>query len=155
MGCSGRPRRFHHSTTLVLLRIVGGWGNNDCELALLRAYTETSTYLDCRICWRIFGYSLPQDPLLNNLGETHVKDPRLAGLLPGGTQLRGVYRGNEYTAQVTQEGKIDVEGREFGAPTTAALSATKGGIRHGWKFWKYIGKDGDWIKLDELRKRQG
>jgi hypothetical protein len=79
------------------------------------------------------------------------KPPALKGLLPAGSELRVTFKGKPYVATVDVEGRISVEGQVFNSPSMAAIHIT-GGAKDGWLFWKYQDKDGNWVKLDMLRK---
>lgn len=71
-----------------------------------------------------------------------------AGLLSPGTILEATYKGEQYLAEVTHDGRLDVEGRLFESPTAAAQSVMSGKL-NGWKYWRVLDGPG----LMELRWR--
>ena len=79
------------------------------------------------------------------------KSPGLHGLLPANSQLKAIYKGKEYTAQVDDQGRIIIDGLTFNSPSPAATHVTKG-PKDGWIFWKCQAPDGKWELLDQLRK---
>jgi hypothetical protein len=79
------------------------------------------------------------------------KPPALNGLLPAGRELKVIFKGKAYEAIVGNEGQIIIEGHNFNSPSSAAFHIT-GAPKDGWLFWKYLDKDGNWVKLDKLRK---
>ncbi len=79
--------------------------------------------------------------------------PPLKGLLPPGTQLKRVYKGQEYVAQIDAEGKVHVEKEVYNSPSVAAIRITSRPT-NGWTFWRYQDKEGQWVKIDELRLKR-
>jgi len=78
------------------------------------------------------------------------RTPILSGMIRGGTILKSVFKGKDYTAEVDAEGKIHFLGGIFNSPSMAAMHIT-GGAKDGWLFWKFQDKSGEWVKLDVLR----
>ena len=79
--------------------------------------------------------------------------PPLKGLLPEGTLLSAKYKGQEYQAQVTEEGKLSFGDKIFNSPSAAAIFIT-GAPKDGWIFWRYKNEKGEWVLLDEVRKNR-
>ena len=67
-------------------------------------------------------------------------------------EIRATRKGKEYKAKVRSNGTINFDGKIFPSPSIAGKHAY-GRITNGWFFWKYKNKNGDWVWLDELRKR--
>ena len=67
-------------------------------------------------------------------------------------KLRWDFKGKRYLARVRPDGKIRFKGRLFTSPSGAAIAVTRRAM-DGWFCWKYERAPGDWIQLDELRKR--
>ncbi|MHB1048748.1 MAG: restriction system modified-DNA reader domain-containing protein [Bacteroidota bacterium] len=73
--------------------------------------------------------------------------PGLKGLLPAGTELIAPYKGTNYTATVTDDGKILYDGKVFNSPSSAGEFIRGGKATNGWQFWRYRVNG----KLKELR----
>jgi hypothetical protein len=81
------------------------------------------------------------------------RKPVLSGLFQPGTELRGKYKGADYTAITDEEGKIHLRGKVFNSPSMAAIDIA-GHPKDGWLFWRYKNEKGEWVLLDELRKKR-
>jgi hypothetical protein len=66
--------------------------------------------------------------------------------------LRATHRGKTYKAAALKSGKISCGGQHFNTPTGAGKVATGLRTLNGWAFWRYRDKQGNWVKLAELRK---
>ena len=76
--------------------------------------------------------------------------------------MRFRYRGKLYIAHVRRDGSITfakesaeanrLRGRVFTSPSSAARAVTKREM-NGWAVWTYERAPGDWVILDELRKK--
>ena len=75
----------------------------------------------------------------------------LAGVVEKRISLRGWYDGYEYKASLLKNGKISFDGEHYVTPTAAAKIIKKSTV-NGWSFWHYKDKDGEWVKLNNLRK---
>jgi len=76
--------------------------------------------------------------------RVQIKDLIDAGLLTPGSILRFVRPrlGKEYTAEVTEEGRLRLaDGREFAAPSRAAMEAADIRAIDGWSAWSVDGVD--------------
>lgn len=78
--------------------------------------------------------------------------PSLRGLMPVGSMLKVTYKGKEYIAQVDADGMIHIDTKVYNSPSLAATHVV-GKPMNGWTFWKYQNNDGQWVKIDELRKK--
>ncbi len=67
-------------------------------------------------------------------------------------KLRWSHKGTRYVARVRPDGKIRFKGRLFTSPSGAAAAVTRRAM-DGWFCWKYQRAPGDWVLLNELRKR--
>ena len=76
----------------------------------------------------------------------------LKGYFPEGKVIYTNYKGKEYKAWVSTNGRIRVNGKRFNSPSLAGLAITKKKTMNGWKFWKYKNKDGELVYIDQLRK---
>jgi hypothetical protein len=72
-------------------------------------------------------------------------------MLKPSSKLRTNYKGKEFAATVTAEGKIEFQGKLFDSPSMAGYPIARRAV-NGWWFWKYKNKDGNWVRLDKLRK---
>lgn len=57
-----------------------------------------------------------------------------------------------HKARVRRDGRIRFGGKLFTSPSVAASPVIKGAV-NGWLAWKYERAPGDWVPLDELRKK--
>lgn len=77
-------------------------------------------------------------------------DRPLKGIVGGFKRIYATYKGKEYKAVVYNNGRIKFNGQFYDSPSTAAKAVRKRAT-NGWAFWR-IRKDGEQIKLSELRK---
>ena len=82
-----------------------------------------------------------------------VRRSKLAGLLAAGTELRSTYKKKEYVAAVDAAGKISLGDKVFSSPSAAGSFVRGGKATDGWIFWTYRNQAGEWVRIDELRKR--
>ncbi len=66
--------------------------------------------------------------------------------------LRATHKKKVYKASLRKDGTISYKGKIFNAPSSAANAITGTSI-DGWYFWKFKNEKGNWVKLNELRKR--
>ncbi len=81
------------------------------------------------------------------------RKPTLFGLIKKTTALQVNYKGVIYAAKVRRSGRIFIDGKAYNSPSTAAKGLTGKSI-DGWHFWKFKNKEGNWVKLDVLRKSE-
>lgn len=67
--------------------------------------------------------------------------------------LRATMKGKEFRARVLKNGKVKFKGVLYNSPTMAGKAAI-GRTVNGWTLWRYKNADGQWVKLDELRKNK-
>jgi hypothetical protein len=79
--------------------------------------------------------------------------PPLKELLSAGAELKAVYKGREYPAQVDAEGMIHIDQKVYNSPSLAATHITHRPM-NGWTFWKHKNEQGQWVKIDELRHKK-
>ena len=79
--------------------------------------------------------------------------PPLKGLLSN-KRLRRLYKGQMQRAWVYPSGliKLKATGEVFSSPSGAARAITKHPI-DGWHWWQYRNPKGQWVALDELRRK--
>ena len=85
-------------------------------------------------------------------GVTKGRRAVLAQYVDKSLKLRWSHKGARYVARVRPDGKIRFKGRLFTSPSGAASAVTRRAM-DGWFCWKYERAPGDWVQLDELRKR--
>lgn len=108
---------------------------------------------------KIFGTKvqpsyIDKAPSKEKIGTKTAKKGKEASLAPYVTKrfkLRRIYKGKTIIARVRQDGTINLNGTIFNSPSWAARSVI-GRKANGWSFWRYRNEDGEWVKLDELRK---
>lgn len=79
--------------------------------------------------------------------------PALKSLLPSGAQLKRTYKGQEHIATIEADGQINLNGKLYNSPSSAAQSVLTAGAVNGWIFWRYQNSEGKWVELDALRKK--
>lgn len=67
--------------------------------------------------------------------------------------LKARYKGKMIKARVLRDGSISLEGKLYLSPSLAGAAACKRRTCNGWTFWTYERAPGDWVLLDELRKK--
>jgi len=88
--------------------------------------------------------------------------PTLAKYIKYRIHIRFKYKGKLYLAHIRKDGSIAfardsadakrLQGKVFTSPSLAAVAVTKKPM-NGWCSWKYERAPGDWVFLDELRKK--
>ena len=76
----------------------------------------------------------------------------LKGIFPTGKVFYATYKGKDYKAWVFGNDRIKYNGQIYDAPSAAGAAVRGGKSTNGWSFWKYKDKNGNLIKLAELRK---
>lgn len=79
------------------------------------------------------------------------KRPTLDGYFSKRTPIRWLRKDTTYKAVVLKGGRVRFEGRDFTSPSSAASHITKRPM-NGWDCWRYKDSNGEWQKLDVLRK---
>lgn len=67
-------------------------------------------------------------------------------------RIRMLYKGKIHKAVVRKNGTIRYKEKVYNSPSLAA-QAVRGRASNGWVWWKYERAPGDWVVLDELRKK--
>jgi hypothetical protein len=67
--------------------------------------------------------------------------------------LIAYYKGATYTARAFPDGSVRIGDKEYGSLSMAGMSITQQTACSGWLFWKARSSDGEWLQIDELRKR--
>jgi len=78
--------------------------------------------------------------------------PTLAPYVSRFFKIRRTHKGKEYSAWVHKDGSIKLGGKTYTSPSTAGRAVT-GRATDGWLFWRYKDANGQWVKLDALRKK--
>jgi predicted GIY-YIG superfamily endonuclease len=87
--------------------------------------------------------------------EEKIKDgrkPILAPYVKKRFEIRFRYKSKLHKATVRKEGTISYKGKIYNSPSLAAY-AIVGHAANGWNVWKYERAPGDWVILNELRKK--
>ena len=82
--------------------------------------------------------------------DRREKPTSLEGLVSRNTKLFRTYKGREYVAVLTSDGKIHYRGKNYTSPSSAAKSIVKHGV-NGWRFWYLRDDNNDIVSLNELR----
>jgi hypothetical protein len=78
--------------------------------------------------------------------------PVLAAFIQGPMTLVARYKRKTYRARVRRDGSVLLAGHAYNSPSTAG-SAVVNRSCNGWTFWSYERSPGDWVALEELRRR--
>jgi hypothetical protein len=78
--------------------------------------------------------------------------PVLAAFIQRPTKLVARYKRKTYRARVRRDGSISLAGRVYNSPSLAGSAVVKRSC-NGWTFWSYERSPGDWVPLEELRRR--
>ncbi len=78
--------------------------------------------------------------------------PSLAPYVKKRMKIRREYKGKLYVASVRSNGTINYKGNVYNSPSMAGKAITKRSTA-GWHFWRYKNKKGEWVRLNELRKK--
>ena len=76
----------------------------------------------------------------------------LAGVFKGGKVIYVTYKGKDYKAWIYGNGRIKFNGQIYNNPSAAGSAVRGGKPTNGWSFWKYKDKNGNLVRLKELRK---
>lgn len=76
----------------------------------------------------------------------------LKGLFPTGKMIYRKYKGKDYKAWISGNGKIKYNGKWYDSPSDVGSVVRDGKSTNGWRFWKYKNKSGELVYLSELRK---
>lgn len=79
-------------------------------------------------------------------------DKPLKGYFKKRTHVYAIHKGYEYNALVFPTGTIKYDGQLYDSPSAAGKVARSGKSTNGWSFWRYKDKDGNLVKLSELKK---
>lgn len=101
----------------------------------------------------IFGRtrSNKSEPELVHSVKTGRK-PNLASYIQKRFKIRFRYKGKLYRAVVRRDGSILYNGKVYTSPSLAGKAVIRRAC-NGWRAWKYERAPGDWVLLDNLRKR--
>lgn len=81
------------------------------------------------------------------------REPVLAPYVNKRFMLRMDHKGKIIKAWVWSNGTVNWNGKLFNSPSTAAARARRKKACNGWKVWKFKNSAGEWVYLDELRKK--
>ncbi len=76
----------------------------------------------------------------------------LKGFFPTGKMIYRKYKGKDYKAWISGNGKIKYKGKWYDSPSDVGSVVRGGKSTNGWRFWKYKNKSGELVYLSELRK---
>jgi hypothetical protein len=85
--------------------------------------------------------------------RTRGKKNVLAPYAKRGFEVRFWYKGRLLKAMVEKDGSIAYGEKSFTSPSLAASEIT-GRTTNGWMVWKYERSPGEWVLLDELRRKK-
>jgi len=82
------------------------------------------------------------------------KIPKLASVkAPKSLVLYAHYKGTPYTAHAFPDGTVRIGDQEYGSLSLAGVTITKQTTCNGWRFWRGRGSNGEWMFVDDLRKK--
>jgi hypothetical protein len=82
------------------------------------------------------------------------REPALAPYVSSRFEIRLTHKGVVHKAIVRSDGTIQSNGVTYTSPSVAGMRAIGSRSLNGWTAWKYRNAAGEWIWLDELRKRR-
>jgi len=80
------------------------------------------------------------------------RQPALAHLVKKRFKIRATHKGEAYEATVRGDGTIRFRGTFYNSPSGTGKGAI-GRAVDGWLFWRFKDREGQWVRLDELRKK--
>jgi hypothetical protein len=92
--------------------------------------------------------------LIRRTNIKSVKEKPLKGLLRDYQRIYANYKGKKYRAKVLPNGTLKMipDGQLFDSPSGAAKAIITKGAVNGWSFWKYKDKNGNLVKIANIRK---
>ena len=84
--------------------------------------------------------------------DTGGRRPVLAPYTTKRFEIRYRYKGKVYKATVRKDGSILFARKRFNSPSVAGVAITHHSV-DGWYVWKYERAPGEWVPLNELRKK--
>ena len=124
-----------------------GQGNNFKE-TLFRLAAEHDSQRRQRI------FSKTKSHKLTKKKTVHApKGLILHRLLFPGTPIKAKYKGREVVATIDEQGRINLNGKQYNSPSSAGLAVIDSGAVNGWRFWRYQNPQGKWVFINELLKR--
>jgi hypothetical protein len=100
----------------------------------------------------IFGQLEKAPTKIAELKKKKGRQPVLAPYVNKGFEIRLKYKGKLHKAKVRKDGSILYKGKTYTSPSLAGR-AIKGRATNGWTAWKYERAPGDWVLLDNMRKK--
>lgn len=91
-------------------------------------------------------------PEIVKIPKTTGRVPVLASCVTKRFEIRWRYKGKVHKATVRRDGTIWHRGKRFTSPSGAAGFIAGHGV-DGWYVWKYERAPGEWVVLNELRKK--
>jgi predicted GIY-YIG superfamily endonuclease len=158
-----------HELETLLLRIIDRKGNKqrgrfgkaeDLRRQLRRDFRKKlSLELE-----EIFGKGFYSEEIypMQEINKKKGRTPTLAPFVDKRFHIRFKYKGNLYIAHVRRNGSISfakdsaeagrLQGKIYNSPSLAASAITRRTM-DGWTTWKYERAPGDWVLLEELRRK--
>ena len=100
----------------------------------------------------ILGLTKEKEVKKKEIKRVKGRNPILAPYVIKKFRIRYRYKGKLYKATVRKDGTIFYNKKIYNSPSLAGRAITKRPT-NGWHVWQYERAPGDWVKLDELRKR--
>ncbi len=123
--------------------------SEDLSRLLKKAITQSQK----ESLYELMGGKVKKSVDLLNLGkQVKNKGIVLAKSLTKGLKLRFWYKDKIYRAYLKKNRTIRYKNRVYTSPSSAAYKITHHGV-DGWFAWKYERAPGDWVYIDELRKK--
>lgn len=131
-------------------RVRGGFTNS--ENLKRRLARDMRNYYREQLA-ELLGRVLRRGTLRRKLRRTPGRMPVLARYTTTSFKLKARYKGKTIRAAVRRDGRIRCNGSLYTSPSQAAARACGLKARDGWHFWIYERAPGDWVLLDQLRRR--
>jgi hypothetical protein len=80
------------------------------------------------------------------------RTPKLAPYVDKAFKIKARMKGRSHRARVRRDGTISFHGKVYNSPSMAGKAAI-GRSTNGWALWKFERSPGDWVPLEELRRK--
>lgn len=102
----------------------------------------------------LFGLPIREEPAkARDQTSKNGRLPTLAQYVRKRFKIRFISKGKRYGARVRSNGTINFRGKIYTSPSSAASAVTRRAT-DGWHAWHYRRSPGDWVPLDELRRKR-
>lgn len=105
---------------------------------------------------KLLGTKRPSPAMNRKVGRRQpspTREPALAPYVTKRFKIRMEHEGRRIEARVRSDGTINYHGATYTSPSIAGARARGRKTLNGWKAWKYRNEQGEWVYIDELRRK--